>query len=306
MSDHSTLNMNRRSVLKSSLALLAGGALGRTAEAAAAEPAIKNVNLNSSPSTLKITDMRYAVVVKPGPSPCVLIRIDTNQGVYGLGEVRDIAGPQSAMVLKSRIVGENPLNIDYLFQKIAQFGGNARQAGGVCAVEMALWDIAGKVYNIPVYQMLGGKWRDSVRIYADTTESQEPKEYGRRAKERKAMGLTWMKMDLGINVLNEIPDAVMRPTGLSNWEQHQQPNLFTATEVTDKGIDRLCEYVAAVRENIGYDMPLSMDHLGHIGVKSVIRLGKAYEKFNLEWMEDVIPWYYTCLLYTSPSPRDRT
>jgi L-alanine-DL-glutamate epimerase-like enolase superfamily enzyme len=50
---------------------------------------------------------------------------------------------------------------------------------------------------------------------------------------------------------------------------------------------------AAVRENIGYDMPLSMDHLGHIGVKSVMKLSKAYEKFNLEWIEDVIPWYYT-------------
>ena len=60
---------------------------------AEAEPEIKNVNLASSPSSLKITDMRYAVIVKPGPSPCVLIRIDTNQGVYGLGEVRDIAGP---------------------------------------------------------------------------------------------------------------------------------------------------------------------------------------------------------------------
>lgn len=295
---------NRRSVLKSSLAVLAGCALGRTAQAA--EPEIRNVNPASSPSALKITDMRYAVVVKPGPSPCVLIRIDTNQGVYGLGEVRDIAGPQYAMVLKSRIVGENPLNIDYLFQKIAQFGGNARQAGGVCAVEMALWDIAGKVYNIPVYQMLGGKWRDSIRIYADTTESQDPKEFGRRAKERKSMGLTWMKMDLGIDVLNGIPDTVMQPAGLDKWELHNQPNPFIATEVTDNGIDRLCEYVAAVRENIGYDMPLSMDHLGHIGVKSVIRLGKAYEKFNLEWMEDVIPWYYTDLLKeireASPTP----
>jgi L-alanine-DL-glutamate epimerase-like enolase superfamily enzyme len=295
---------SRRSVLKSSLAVLAGSALGRTAQAE--EPAIKNVNPASSPSALKITDMRYAVVVKPGPSPCVLIRIDTNQGVYGLGEVRDIAGPQYAMVLKSRIVGENPLNIDYLFQKIAQFGGNARQAGGVCAVEMALWDIAGKVYNIPVYQMLGGKWRDSIRIYADTTESEDPNEYGRRAKERKAMGLTWMKMDLGIDVLKGIPGTVMQPAGMDRWELHDQPHPFIATEVTDKGIDRLSEYVAAVRENIGYDMPLSMDHLGHLGVKSVIRLGKAYEKFNLEWMEDVVPWYYTDLLKeireASPTP----
>jgi L-alanine-DL-glutamate epimerase-like enolase superfamily enzyme len=299
-------NFNRRSVLKSSLALLAGGALGRTAEAAAAEPAIKNVNLNSSPSTLKITDMRYAVVVKPGPSPCVLIRIDTNQGVYGLGEVRDIAGYQYAMVLKSRIVGENPLNVDYLFEKIAQFGGASRQAGGVCAIEMALWDIAGKVYNIPVYQMLGGKWRDTIRIYADTEESDSPKECGERAKQRVAMGLTWIKMDFGIRLLQGQPGMVMEPAGQTKWELRNQPHPFVATELTDKGIDRLCEYVAAVRDAVGYDIPFSIDHLGHIGVKSVIRLGKAYEKFNLEWMEDVIPWYYTDLLKeitdASPTP----
>ena len=93
---------------------------------------------------------------------------------------------------------------------------------------------------------------------------------------------------------------------MSKWELRNQPHPFMATEVTDKGIDRMCEYVAAVRENIGYDMPLSMDHLGHIGVKSAIRLGKAFEKFNLEWMEDVIPWYYTDLLkeitQESPTP----
>ena len=163
-----------------------------------------------------------------------------------------------------------------------------------------------QVYNCPVYQMLGGQWRDKVRIYADTTESMDPKEYGARAKDRKAMGLTWMKMDLGINVLEGIPGTVMQPSGLSRWELREQPHPFLATEVTDKGIDRLCEYVAAVRDNIGYDMPLSMDHLGHIGVKSCIRLGKAYEKFNLEWIEDVIPWYYTDLLKqitdNSPTP----
>ena len=95
MSSGRRFEVNRRSVLKSTLALLAGGAMGK---AAAGEPEIRNVNTASSPSTLKITDMRYAVIVKPGPSPCVLIRIDTNQGVYGLGEVRDIAGPQYAMV----------------------------------------------------------------------------------------------------------------------------------------------------------------------------------------------------------------
>ena len=288
---------NRRGVLKSSAAMMAGAILGGKAAEAAPAPYFKDVNTNSSPSTLKITDMRYAVVVKPGPSPCPIIRIDTNQGVYGLGEVRDIAGPNYAMVLKNRILGENPLNIDYIFQKIQQFGGGSRQAGGVVAIEMALWDIAGKVYNIPVYQMLGGKWRDKIRVYADTTESMGPKEYGVRAKERKeVMGLTWIKMDLGINVLEGIPNTVTQPAGQSQWELRSQPHPFLATEVTDKGIDRLCEYVSAVRDAIGMEIPLSMDHLGHIGVNSVIRLGKAYEKYNLSWMEDVIPWYYTDML----------
>src|SRR3954466_15535187 len=108
MSDLVKTGVNRRNVLKSSLAVLAGSAM---APLTRTEAQVKNVNTASSPSTLKITDMRYAVVVKPGPSPCALIRIDTNQGVYGLGEVRDVAGPQYAMVLKSRLLGENPLQI---------------------------------------------------------------------------------------------------------------------------------------------------------------------------------------------------
>ncbi len=297
MPNENDLKFNRRGVLKGSAAMLAGSMLGGKTANAAPAPYFQSVNTNSSPSALKITDMRYAVVVKPGPSPCPIIRIDTNQGVYGLGEVRDGAGPNYAMVLKNRILGENPLNIDFIFQKIQQFGGDARQAGGVVAIEMALWDIAGKVYNTPVYQMLGGRWRDKIRIYADTTESMDPKEYGVRAKERKeVMGLTWIKMDLGINVLDGIPNTVTRPAGQSRWELHDQPHPFMATEVTDKGVDRLCEYVSAVRDAIGMEIPLSMDHLGHIGVNSVIRLGKAYEKYNLSWMEDVIPWYYTDML----------
>jgi L-alanine-DL-glutamate epimerase-like enolase superfamily enzyme len=72
------------------------------------------------------------------------------------------------------------------------------------------------------------------------------------------------------------------------------------------GISMLEQYVAAVRDAIGMELPLSMDHLGHLGVKSIIRLGKAYEKYNLSWMEDVIPWTDTDLLRQisdqSPTP----
>lgn len=297
--------MNRRGALKTSAAMLGGALLAADAQPSEGEQIQQNVNTRSSPSQLRITDLRYCVIKKPGPSPCPIIRIDTNQGVYGLGEVRDVGGVNYALELKSRILGENPLNIDFIFQKIQQFGGDARQAGGVCSIEIALWDIAGKVYNVPVYQMLGGKWRDKIRCYADTEFSLDPKEYARREKVRKEeMGLTWLKMDLGIYVLKGIPGTVTQPSGLSRWELSNQPHPFIATEVTDKGIDRLCEYVAAVREAVGMEIPLSMDHLGHIGVKSCIRLGRAYEKYNLSWIEDVIPWFYTDLLQriTSESP----
>ncbi len=233
---------------------LLGGAMIGARLKAAPEPPFQNVNTNSSPSTLKITDLRTATVKKPGPSPCTIIRLDTNQGVYGLGEVRDGASATYALFLKSRVVGENPLRITYLFEKIKQFGGHARQAGGVVAIEEALWDIAGKVYGVPIYQMLGGKFRDKIRIYADTVESKDVMEYARRLKTRKeAMGLTWLKMDLGIEMVAGIPGTVTAPSGETPWGRGQTPHPFTAAEVTDKGIEKLCEYVAAAREAVGME-----------------------------------------------------
>ncbi|MEO8724769.1 MAG: mandelate racemase/muconate lactonizing enzyme family protein, partial [Acidobacteriaceae bacterium] len=281
MSEKHSWTMGRRGLLKASAGLLGGAVLGRNAKADPQTP-YKNVNTNSSPSTLRITDLRVATVRKPGPSPCTIVRIDTNQGVYGLGEVRDISSPTYALLLKSRIMRENPLQITYIFEKIKQFGGGSRQAGGVVAVEEALWDIAGKVYGVPIYQMLGGKFRDKIRIYADTEESPDIKVYAARMKARKEeMGLTWLKMDLGAYMVRHIPGTVTGPSGLSRWEQTELRHPFVAQEVTDKGIEKLCEYVAAIREAVGMEIPLSMDHLGHLGVNSIIRLGKAYEKYNL-------------------------
>src|SRR5213593_824660 len=141
------------------------------------EAAVENVNKSSMPSQLKITDLRVAVVTG-APFTCPIIRIDTNQGLSGYGEVRDGASKTYALMLKSRLLGENPCNVDRIFRKIKQFGHAARQAGGVCGVEMACWDLAGKAYGVPVYQMLGGKFRDKIRLYADTTESPNGTEQG--------------------------------------------------------------------------------------------------------------------------------
>ncbi len=255
----------------------------------------QNVNTNSKPSDLKITDLRTAVITR-APMTCPLIRIDTNQGIYGLGEVRDGASKNYALELKSRILGENPCSIDKIFRKIKQFGGPARQGGGVCAVEMALWDLAGKAYNVPIYQMLGGKFRDRIRCYADTTESPDPKVFGQRLKARHEQGFTWLKMDIGIDLVANIPGTVTHPEGVSLAQGDRVQHMFTGIELTQKGVEKMGEFVAQVREQIGMEVPLSADHFGHIGVNSCIRLGKELEKYNLAWLEDMIPWQYTDLL----------
>ena len=256
---------------------------------------MQHTNTASRPSDLKITDLRIATVAR-APMTCPVIRIDTNQGVYGLGEVRDGASKTYALILKSRILGENPCNIDKIFRKIKQFGFHARQGGGVSGIEMALWDLAGKAYNVPVYQMLGGKFREKIRCYADTTESNDPKIYGERLRKRKEQGFTWLKMDLGIDLVKDVPGAVTYPAGEPLAQGGRKEHMFTGIELTHKGAELMGEFVATVREAVGMEIPLSMDHFGHIGVRSCIRLAKALEKYNPAWLEDMIPWQRTDLL----------
>jgi len=288
----------RRSFLKHAVA--GGvGSWASVATSASADDTLdavpQNVNTNSKPSDLKITDLRVLVIGR-APMTCPIIRIDTNQGIYGLGEVRDGASKNYALMLKSRLLGENPCNIDKLFRKVKQFGSHSRQAGGVCAVEMALWDLAGKAYSVPVYQMLGGKFRNKIRCYADTTESKDPKVYGQRLKARRDQGFTWLKMDLGIDLVADVPGALTLPAGTSLAYGDPTVGPLTGTEITDKGVALMCDYVAQVREIVGMDIPLAADHFGHIGVNSCIRLGKGLEKYNMAWLEDMVPWQYTDLL----------
>ena len=248
-----------------------------------------NVNTSSKPSDLRITDMRIANL-RGAPFRSTIIRIDTNQGISGYGEVRDGGSETYALILKSRLIGENPCNVDKVFRKIKQFGHHARQAGGVCGVEMALMDLAGKAYGVPAYQLAGGKFRDQILCYCDTPSRRDGKEMGMLLKERMDNGFGFLKMDVGIGLLKGVENALIAPPGMlgTNHIMHQ----FTGIQISNKGIDILCEYVAQVREVIGYEVPLAVDHFGHIGVESCIRLGKALDQFSLAWYEDMIPWQF--------------
>src|SRR5688572_21858054 len=214
MLDEATPEVDRRSFFKT-IGLGAAGAMALTGEAAAdaaANLVQANVKRASEPSALKITDLRVAVIVGV-PFACPLIRIDTNQGLVGWGEVRDGASETYALFLKGRVLGENPCNVDKIFRKIKQFGSHARQAGGVCGIEMAMMDLAGKAWGVPCWQMLGGKFRDRVRLYADTTEAPNAKEQGAKLKARMDVGITYLKQDFGINLLQNVPGTLSMPVG---------------------------------------------------------------------------------------------
>jgi L-alanine-DL-glutamate epimerase-like enolase superfamily enzyme len=266
----------------------------------------QNVKRSSNPSDLKITDMRYCLTNVMGGT--AIIKIYTNQGIHGLGEVRDAADVRYALMLKSRILGRNPCNVEMIFKIIKQFGGPSRQAGGVCAVEMALWDLCGKAYGVPAWQLLGGRYRDKVRLYADTPEASSPAEQQKLINYRiKEQGYTWLKMDISISELKGKPNTVVNSKfwenskgDLAQWGDRDNPmsygntqHPFTQIQITEKGLEDLAENVNAIRNMVGYELPISTDHYGHFDLNNSIRLGKAMEKFRLAWFEDMVPWTYT-------------
>ncbi|UCC97364.1 MAG: mandelate racemase/muconate lactonizing enzyme family protein [Phycisphaerales bacterium] len=281
---------SRRSILKGFGAGAAGLSLANMLGAPIEEQvafASQNVRRSSSPSQLRITDLRVAVVSR-APMRCPLIRIDTNQDICGYGEVRDGASERYALILKSRLLGENPCNVERVFKRIKQFGYHGRQGGGVSGVEMALWDLAGKAYGVPAYQMLGGRYRDRIRLYADTPDGRVT-----GLKKRVEQGFTFLKYDCGIRSIRNVPGALSYPAGGTNWHGKHP---FTGIQLSDKGAALLGERFAEAREAVGWQIPIASDHFGHIGVNSCIKLAKAVQPYQLAWLEDMVPWEYTEML----------
>ena len=270
---------------------------------------------------LVITDMRFCDI-DGMPKRCTLIKIYTNvDGLVGYGEVRDAATKTYAAICKSRILGENPCNVDKIFRRIKQFGGHSRQGGGVSGIEVALMDLAGKAYGVPCYQLLGGKFRDKIRVYCDTDVEGKHTghDMGMALKARMESGFTFLKMDLGIGLLIDEPGTLTAPLGFleelktygkhsvnaphgsmdysqmtkKSYEVNTVAHPFTGIHLTEKGLDMLENYVKEVRDVIGYDVPLAVDHFGHICVEDCIRFLRRVEKYNLAWVEDLAPWHFT-------------
>ena len=155
---------------RSFLATCALAGAAATRPLAAFGQAVEKAPQASSPSALRITDVKCGYV-----RGSLFVKIHTNQGIWGCGEAVDAIQGTYHMVQSfgQRLRNQSPLNVHRLFEQLRKgsvFGG--AQSGifvaVLSAVETALWDLAGKALNVPVYQLLGGKFRDRIRVYLDT------------------------------------------------------------------------------------------------------------------------------------------
>jgi len=264
--------LTRRSMLKST-ALPIAGAFALPALAAA----VQDSSTPFQRPKLKITDVRTAQVRVHGLQTHV--RIYTDQGLYGQGESTDAAIGTDALVhqqFRRMLVGQDPLNVDALWERVRVTGIFAGAQGGqyvtaMSGVEIALWDLAGKALGLPIYQLLGGKFRDKVRIYCDS-DMDDPlgPESDRKLPWIKEQGFTAMKIDL--DMFND-----PRRFDRVNWT------------ASNGEIDRMVSWVKHVRETIPPEMELACDMHGRYDAGTGKRVAKELEPFRLLWLEEPVP-----------------
>ncbi|MEZ4827732.1 MAG: mandelate racemase/muconate lactonizing enzyme family protein [Bacteroidia bacterium] len=232
----------------------------------------------SAPSDLKITDIKCGYI-RGGHS--LFVKIYTNQDIWGCGEGVD-ATPGTYHLVKmmgARIKGQNPLNVHRLHEDIRRSGFFEGAQSGMfvavlTAVESALWDLAGKALGLPVYQLLGGKFRDKIRVYCDTALYQNrlptPDKFAESALEAKNMGFTAVKFDL---------------------DQRNDPNKYDLYNWTASPgeIQRMYDQMAAAREAVGPNIDICADMHGRYDAITGELVAKRMEPLNLMWLEEPIP-----------------
>lgn len=242
------------------------------------ESAVEGANTYSSPSNLEITDLRYGYI---GDGGHLFVKIHTNQDVYGCGEGVDAVTGTAGLVEEfgEHLEGENPLNVHRLFHEIRRSGFFGGAQSGVyvavlSAVETALWDLAGKALEVPVYQLLGGKFRDRVRLYMDTAlyqwEQPKPERFAKDAKRAVDMGMTAVKFDL---------DQANDPARYDEYNWTASP----------EEIQRMYDQMAAAREAVGPDIDIMADMHGRYDLPSGKQVAQRLEPVNLMWLEEPVP-----------------
>jgi len=260
---------------------------------------------------LKIIRLKTAVV--EGNFDWTFVRIETDEGVTGLGECFFAPGLTSTLrSLEPLLIGEDPRDIHRLFRKLQLATSGAGSVAGIIynaisGIEAALWDVLGQSLDVPIYRLLGGKFRDTVRIYADChggealesldevlrsrrpsweakapahrvrdyygepgeESASTPDEYRRRALEKRAEGFTALKFDL------DVP-------GTFGSDPHNRV-------LGNRAIDHMGGLIGAVHDAVGKDTDIAVDCHWRYNASDAIKVASALEPFRLMWLEDPVP-----------------
>jgi galactonate dehydratase len=238
--------------------------------------AIQNASTPYNRPKLKITGVRTAMIM--GHALQMHVRIYTDQGLIGQGEATDAAegGPAIVNGFRRQLIGRDPLNVEAIFEQIRTSGIFAGAQGGqyvtaLTGVEIALWDLAGKALGVPVYQLLGGKVRDRIRMYRDSQhiEPNEPRSK-QIIQEIRDSGFTAVKIDI-----DELQDPM-------RWDR------VNAT-ASNAEIDNMVARVALMREALDKRVDLAVDMHGRYDLTTGKRMAKELERFRLLFLEEPVP-----------------
>ncbi|WP_122089178.1 mandelate racemase/muconate lactonizing enzyme family protein [Halalkalicoccus subterraneus] len=244
----------------------------------------------ASERDVEITGLETCVI--EGNFDWNIVEIHTDAGVTGIGEsYRGGAIAELMHYIEDVLIGENPLDVERLFrlmvQELSGHGGTTGKAvTAASGIEIALWDTAGKLLGVPVYQLLGGKYRDAVRIYCDChageaysvdhgstdysdSDAYAPEAYAETARNVVKQGFTALKFDLDTPIDND-PDPVNG-------------------RLSNAAIQHKVDTVAAIREAIGNEIDLAFDCHWDYSLESGKRLARKLEPYDLMWLEDVLP-----------------
>jgi L-alanine-DL-glutamate epimerase-like enolase superfamily enzyme len=236
---------------------------------------------------MKIVDVQACVIGRPEPasggSVWTFVRVYTDEGIVGTGECNS-AGPgtsgfatkETVLALRPLLIGQDPMRVGPLYETLRRSGryGGTTTAPVIFAItglENALYDIIGKALGVPVYKLLGGSYRNRLRLYADchAGDSSEPQAYVDKALEVIDEGYGAVKFDvdgMGVGKLD----------------------VYNRT-VSAREMSHIIDVIRSTREGVGYDIDLAIDCHGQFDLPSAITLAKAVEDLRLLWLEEPVP-----------------
>jgi galactonate dehydratase len=236
---------------------------------------------------MKITDVQACVIgrqeMHSGGSVWTFVRIYTDEGIVGTGECNSggpgfsgLASKYAILAMKERLIGEDPFNINLIYEKLRRVGryGGSSHAPLIFAltgIENALYDIVGKALGVPVYKLLGGKFRSDIRLYADchAGEEDDVQAYADKALAVTAQGFSAVKFDVDNTGTGKLDPY--------NWT------------VGAKEMTHVISLIESIRDAIGFELDLAIDCHGQFDLPSAITLAKAVEPLRLLWLEEPVP-----------------